>query len=30
MSYHTLDGTELPCVFIKDIQSLSSAAELRA
>lgn len=29
MSYHTLGGTELPCPFIKDTTSFSSAAELR-
>ena len=29
-SYYTLDGIELPCCFIKDTQSFSSAADLHA
>jgi hypothetical protein len=29
-SYYTLDGIELPCAFIKDATSFSSAADLRA
>ncbi|MDM4769276.1 radical SAM protein [Solimonas sp. SE-A11] len=29
-SYYTLDGTELPCCFIKDTSSFRSSAELRA
>jgi len=30
MRYYTLDGIELPCCFIKDTASFSSAAELRS
>lgn len=30
MRYYTLDGTELPCCFIKDATSFSSKAELRS